>query len=443
MQMHLYGGNLAAATFALNAGKDGLDTIIMSEKPFTTQFSGIEFAHQRVDRGMVLVEPQRAKDLENDLSLFNGQFRSNSLTFLHHVMRWMRNLGIILEEVQVETLFRGQRYPDFFIADQFDALNGLTEQERRQSLIEIDKNVKNKGFKHPINKNDGNWFARNQYYQTSELTIGKTISENFFRPFLKKIHGEDFRKLIASEHRSSWVPFYYPESVSAWMQGSETKVERKVFKYPQGASFAASIYKIEKHLDENFEKRPDNFDEIWSKGETESSKSKNVYFGSPKRLSGIETFKTTLSSGRSIYLLSTAISIYTLFVVDDEFSAFRLNQRPLDSGLGSYICIEFGASSVHLSSEILISESRRLCKYLDLPIDSDFCQVEDSRYPLRLEQSPSLYKDLEMNLNLLRDRNFFGYPISEMNGSINDQVCAALAVNYQIRTENKEPIFEF
>jgi hypothetical protein len=443
MQMHLYGENLAAAVFALNASKDNVDTIIMSEKPITTQFSGIEFAYQRVDRGMVLVEPQRTKDLENDLSLYDGQFRSSSLTFLHHVTRWIRNLGITLEDVRVETLFRGQRYGDFFIADQFDALHGLTEQERRQILFEIDNNMKNKDFTHPKFKNDGDWYARNKYYQSSELTIGKTISENFFKPFLNKMHGGDFQKLIASEHRSSWVPFYYPESVSAWIKGSDTKVERKTFEYLKDASFSGFMYKIEKYLDDNFEKQPDNFEEVWSKGGTTKSKNKNVYFGSPKRLSAIETFKTTLSSGRSVYLRATAKSSYTLFIVDDKFFAFRLNQRPMDLGLGSCICIEFGASSSHLSSETLILESMKLCDYLEIVIDPDFCQVVDSRYPLRLEQSPSLFDDLKSNRDLLRDRNFIGYPISEINGSINDQVCAALAVHHQISTENKESIFEF
>ena len=443
MQINLYGRNLAAAAFALNAAKDGFDTTIMSEKPFTTQFSGIDFAHQRVDRGMVLLEPHRAKDLENDLSLFRGQFRSNSLTFLHHVTRWIGNLGITLEDVQVETLFRGQRYPDFFISDQFDALHGLTEHEKRQALFEIDNNMKDRGFKHPKYKNDDNWFASNGYFQMSESTVGKTISANFLMPFMKKIHGGDFRKLIASEHRISWLPNYYPESVTAWIQGSETNVEGKRFKYPQGLSFASFMYKIEKYLDEGFKKQPDNFDEVWSESEAKNSKYKIVYFGSPKRLSAIETFKTTLSAGRSVYFRSTARSSYTLFIVDDEFSAFRLNQRPMDSGLGSCICIEFGASSAHLSSEILLSESVRLCEFLEIPIDPDSCQVEGSRYPMRLEQSPSLHEDIGMTATLLRIRDFFGYPISELNGSINDQVCAALAVNYQIRAENKESIFEF
>lgn len=436
MQLHVYGENLAAAAFALNARKDGFDTVLMNDKQVATQFSGIEYIQQRVDRGMVLVEPQRTLDLEENISLFHGQFRSNSLTYIHHVTSWMNNLGVQLEDVLVETLFRGQRYGDFFIADQLDALHGLTDQERQQAVFEINRNLTDDEFMHPKYKNDDNWYASRGYYQLAKATVGETISKIFFKPFLNKMHGEDFEKLIASEHRSAWVPFYYPESVIAWFKGHETNVEMKNFKYPQGQSFAGFIHMLEKYLDDNLEKRPDDFEEIWSSGNAKKSKDKKVYFGGPKRLSTIETFRTSLSLGRSVYMRGMAAASYTLFVVDETFNAFRLNQRPIGSEPGSYICVEFGAGASHLSSQNLIMESMKLCEYLGIMVFPEYSQVIDSRYPLRIEQSPSLLEDLEANRNLLFKKNFFGNPISEINGSINDQLCAALALNYQVKKES-------
>lgn len=442
MELHVYGENLAAAAFSFNAHKDGFAPILMSEKKVNTQFSGIEFAHQRVDRGMVFVEPHRPKDLEIDISLYSGQFRSKSLGYLHHVTRWLDSLGDVLADAQVETLFRGQRYSDIFISDQMAALDGLTSQEKRQAKSEIENNLKVKSVIHPKFKNTDSWYARSRFYEASISTVGETISSHFFKPYLVKLHGREFENLIASEHRSSWVPIYYPESVLAWFQGFETNIDEKKFKYPEAGSFAGSLFKLEKYLDQNFEKRPDDFDSVWSLREDEKTQYKRIYFGSSKRLKPIETFRTTLTVGRSVYLRALENRIYTLFIIDNKFAAFRINQRPMSNGSGSSVCIEFGASSSHLSSDELIMESKKLCEYLEIDIDPKLSEVVESRYPLRIEQSNSLIKDLEANIELLHRRNYLGYPINELNGSINDQICNALAVNYQLNVKNMENNYE-
>jgi hypothetical protein len=442
MELHVYGENLAAAAFSLNAHKNGFIPILMSEKQINTQFSGIEFAHQRVDRGMVFVEPHRPQDLEMDISLYRGQFRSNSLGYIHHVTRWIESLGDLLVDAQVETLFRGQKYSDIFISDQMAALDGLTSQEKKQAKSEIESNLKNKDLIHPKHKNTDSWYAKNRFYQASISTAGETISSQFFKPYLVKMHGQEFQKLIASEHRSSWVPIYYPESVLAWFQGIETNVDGKKFKYPEAGSFAGSLFKMEKYLDQNFEKRPDDFESVWSLCEDVKIQHKRIYFGSSKRLKPIETFRTTLTAGRNVYLRSSENRIYTLFIIDNQFPAFRINQRPMRNGSGSSVCIEFGAASSHLSSDDLIMESKKLCEYLEIDIDPDLSEVVASRYPLRIEQSNSLIKDLEANIELLHRRNYLGYPINELNGSINDQICNALAVNYQLNFESMENNYE-
>ena len=113
----VFGDNLASAVFAYERIRAGLEVSIASDGPITTKFSGMTFGALRVDRGMVLIEPERKEIAKTGIENYNGEYRSNSIQYLGSVAEWFQEVGLQFDVTKVETYFRGQTMKDFFISD--------------------------------------------------------------------------------------------------------------------------------------------------------------------------------------------------------------------------------------------------------------------------------------------------------------------------------------
>ena len=135
----VFGDNLAAAVFAFERVRAGLDVSIATNEAITTKFSGITFGEFRVDRGMVLIEPERKEIAKTGIENYSGEYRSNSIQYLGSVAEWFQAAGLQFEVTKVETYFRGQTMKDFFVSDSLEIFGQFTPVEISAVQKEIEE----------------------------------------------------------------------------------------------------------------------------------------------------------------------------------------------------------------------------------------------------------------------------------------------------------------
>jgi hypothetical protein len=424
----VFGENLASAVFAFERRRAELDVSIALDKPVNTQFSGVPFGDLRVDRGMVLIELERPGIKAASLERYKGEYRSQAVPYLGCVSGWFHEVGLNYDVTCVETFFRGEFIKDFFISDSLEIFGLFTEVELSVIRRELESSSgKFSSMNHPKNKTDNTWYETTKYLEVAQLIFGNFFTHSVIVPFLFKLYGEKLSELIASEHRSAWVPVFYPESLLLSVKGDETLIDEKVFHYPIEKGFAEFVYSIEKTVNESVPRASIGQVNIMDSSSYElSPEQRAVFFGSPKMISGIKTLDTQICSGKNVYIQAKASSSRTVFIVDSEIDAFRVNVRPGPSLSDGYVSIEFGSSALEYDDTYLIRQSLELCDRCNVQIYPGTARVIDTKLPLRIGQSRSLSSDLKKLNQELRAKAVLGYPICEVNGAINDQLCAAL-----------------
>ena len=155
----VFGDNLASAVFAYERIRAGLEVSIASDGPITTKFSGMTFGALRVDRGMVLIEPERKEIAKTGIENYNGEYRSNSIQYLGSVAEWFQEVGLQFDVTKVETYFRGQTMKDFFISDSLEIFGQFTASEISVLQKELEATrVLLDSENHPKNKNGNVWY---------------------------------------------------------------------------------------------------------------------------------------------------------------------------------------------------------------------------------------------------------------------------------------------
>lgn len=424
----VFGDNLASAVFAFERIRAGLDVSIATNGAITTKFSGVTFGDFRVDRGMVLIEPERREIAKTGIENYNGEYRSNSIQYLGSVADWFQEAGLQFEVTKVETYFRGQTMMDFFVSDSLEIFGQFTPEEISAVQKEIEAS---RGWfdseNHPKSKNGNSWYASTKYVEVAHRIFGETFFNLVLAPYLYKLFGREYGELVASEHRSAWVPIFYPESLLLGASGRETDIDEKVFIYPANQGFAQFMHDLELTLEARAPKYPINLDDdlplnLNSLFADEAA----VFFGSPKKIRSMETFDSRACSGKTVYIGAKSLISRTIFIVDSDIDAFRFNVRPGSHVSDGYVSVEFGSSALSFGDDYLIKQAIHLSEKCCVEVDPGTAKVFDSKFPLRIRQSGSISSDIQGVIDELRSRSVFGYPICEINGAINDQICAAL-----------------
>jgi hypothetical protein len=422
------GDNLASAVFAFERIRAGLEVSIASDVPITTKFSGMTFGTSRVDRGMVLIEPERKGITKTGIENYNGEYRTNAIQYLGSVADWFQEAGLQFEVTKVETYFRGQTMKDFFISDSLEIFGQLNAAEISvvQKELEATK-LWLDSANHPKNKNGNVWYESRKYADVAQRIFGETFFSLVLAPYLQKLYGSECRELVASEHRSAWLPIFYPESLLLGASGRETHIDEKVFTYPTNQGFAQFMHELELTVENSVKRyRVNPDDSLTTNPARLLADETSVFFGNPKKIKKMETFDSRICSGKSVYIEAKSLSSRTVFIVDSEIDAFRFNVRPSSRVSEGYVSIEFGASALNFDNSYLIKQSLELSEKWNVQVDPGSAKVFDSKFPLRTGQSGSISADLLEVIDELRSISVFGYPICEVNGAINDQICAAL-----------------
>jgi len=166
------------------------------------------------DLGMVALEPDFRGAVAAPLANYCGQIGSDIRPFLPEAFAFLKARGLRKEELAVTTLYRGEEFPDYFIADCFDALDSLDDTERRLIAAELEERISwDNDIRHKSSPVSG--IHGIQLAEVLTRALGPRMTKEFFSDFLSCLVPDG--EVLASDHRLVWMPLYWPSSVSDFL----------------------------------------------------------------------------------------------------------------------------------------------------------------------------------------------------------------------------------
>jgi hypothetical protein len=207
------------------------------------------------DVGMVLLEPFEDFDEHiPDLTAFKKVSRHEVRELVPFAFDWLKSYGLELTQAKVLTSFRDQLIDDFYIKDSLALVRALSPKLRGQIAREITflKNNESSTL-HPREKLKNPEFAKKTFEEMVLLNIGPTYLREVIDPWANSFAKNRATAVAAIEHRSVWLPLYFPESILLAAEGQLDEFENKEKKFavPSGVSVAKAIENLAKRATTN------------------------------------------------------------------------------------------------------------------------------------------------------------------------------------------------
>jgi hypothetical protein len=434
MNRKVFGSSLASLVCVLEMSKSEKITWIQSGPVIAGHFRGFKFGELDVDLGMVALESYSGFNKHLSLPIY-PPIRQSGLSFVNIAHNWLVNRGEEFQHIPVKSNWFGRMVPDYLIADNLTILNSLDSVIKLKMLSELRdiqvSGAANDNF-HPRNKNNSDFFLEISFKDLIIRTLGPTFYKILFEPWIRRFDLEVADKLPARDHRSAWVPIYYPETVIDILSGAlpPSHLERP-FVVPRGDSVASLIRRLLDSISiSSVEIVQDFYGKVLpSRGDVilDSTIKTKEYLG--------ENAKTPL-------LISKKVAVAVLILkfdevvgpdqivnfVDTDNGPYRALIRTLNAGqLQSIISIEFGAFYEYVSDEdILQSAVATLSK---LGISIDFKENILKRMSLRIpsaEERSTMECSRNSAFEQMQSRELVGFPVDFGSSALNDQLLLGL-----------------
>jgi hypothetical protein len=215
----------------INVIGNGLDALICSKKLLelghqvhlisTTKnlgghFLGHRNSHGKFDTGMVLLENDHRFTPTIELQKYGNQFGRNLRPFLRESFEWLESVAEELHhEIVLTRLSEGSEVPDYFIADNLNFLDTLSEDVRNDLLSNLEKFLFQTSTEwkiQPSQKMTDKAFDTLTIDEYYSRVFGQKFYNLFFQNFLSNVSA-DFSIQRARDHRKFWLPLYFPESI--------------------------------------------------------------------------------------------------------------------------------------------------------------------------------------------------------------------------------------
>lgn len=163
---------------------------------------------RRVDLGMVLLEPGPAISASTHFSEYSCQEGPEARSFLPGLMSWIQETALVpLHSHPVYTMLRGKLFPDFFIADNLEALSSFTRAELKTIRGEL-LTASSEGREIRPSSKDHEQQTLGDALMRS---VGPTIYREFFGTYLSLFPAAE--TLPFQLHRQLWLPMYWTQSI--------------------------------------------------------------------------------------------------------------------------------------------------------------------------------------------------------------------------------------
>jgi hypothetical protein len=255
MGITIIGSTLAALVAVTRIAEKSEVAWVQTSSRIGGHFSGIELDGSIRDAGMVLLEPfEKFDGTIPDFSAFKKESRHDVRNVIPFAFNWLHGYGIEFNQANVFTNFGGELLQDFYIKDSLDLIRALPDELKKQMAMDIEElNANDASELHPRNKLKSLLFEELSFIDVVNRTLGPTYLREIIAPWANSFSQDYAVAVAAIEHRSTWLPMYFPESISNALNGyiNEFENNEKAFMVPSGISVGAAIAKISKQTSQN------------------------------------------------------------------------------------------------------------------------------------------------------------------------------------------------
>ena len=231
----IVGSNISALVSAISCARQGLPVVMIgSRKHFGGHFSGMVVEDARFDVGMLFFEFTSFKSEPGiSISTYEDEKLGDAGRFVSTIRDFVDSLGIKYNVAEMPKMIVEERLlDDIFISNRLAALNELSTKTR-QAILEETTAAADRDERHPARKAD---WPVNEAFNLEEISThnhGQTFHRLFMEPMCQKLTGLSTKDLAAKYHRLSWLPLYYPETLSAQLSNQPQPLPETRFHYPE------------------------------------------------------------------------------------------------------------------------------------------------------------------------------------------------------------------
>jgi len=438
MGVTIIGSSLAALVAVTRISEKSDVTWVQTSSKIGGHFSGIELDGSMRDAGMVLLEPFEEFDgTIPDFSAFEKESRHDVRSVIPFAFNWLQEYGIEFTPAKVFTNYNGELFQDFYIKDSLDLIRALPDEVKKEIARDIEELNKSDALAlHPRNKLNSTVFEEMSYENVVRRTLGPTFLREIISPWADSFSRDYAVSVAAIEHRSTWLPMYFPESISNALSGQRNDFEKyeKEFVVPHGISVGAAIAHLSKLTSQNPRVSVLNSIE-YDLGIDENSK---IFLGVPSDATslGIERARTsnTLQERTDIAValfdsfdsMDAHLKDSTVNIHNSPVSMYRYSIREIHLPSKHFeFAFEFGNCGDVSDDEIEKFSVEQISPLFEAPII--FKKVIRAKFSFTSPDSLLIDRHYINQIDSeLGDLGIAGFTVGPYNSAFNDQLCQGI-----------------
>lgn len=433
----MVGSSLAAMVAVLELSKSNHVTWVQTSGPLGGHFGGKTLGNIQVDLGMVALEPYATTSKARG-DIYSPPLRQEGLGLVNLVFEWLEEYSETFTPIEVKTSFRNKLIDDYLIHDHLGVLSFFDSEEIdriRQELIDIQTRVNDDPHLHPRNKMRNDEFLSMNIRDYMISSLGISLYSELIEPWLNKFNDEVGSVLPSRDHRSVWLPLFFPETILEYLE--KPWLPRDLIQRPFVVPERSTISGLLLRLFEVIKLR--NVDVVKDIVGNDYFKPGTLFFASTSNTANLLNIETDTSYPEQLvcpiqlvsYLLQQQVEKDLIVnFADDEIGPYRITLRIIDienDQPRTLASLEYGKDFTNVTDDELQSNAKSFLSRLGVTnLDGD---VEISRLNLKFPYANSRVR-IERNRNsiyeALKQGDFLGYPIDFGSSSFNDQVLLGL-----------------
>ena len=431
------GSSLAAIVAVLELSRNDRVTWVQTSGPLGGHFGGKPLGNTQIDLGMVALEPYATKSKQRR-DIYSPPLRQDGLELVDRVFEWFMEYSETFTPIQVKASFRRELIDDYLIRDHLGVFSLFSVEEinriRQELTDNLIRNHENPNL-HPRNKTSKDEFLSTSIKDFMISSLGTSLYTELFEPWLNKFNDEVSSLLPSRDHRSVWLPLFYPETILALLDESWLPSDsiQRPFVVPERSSISNLVLRLSEVIKH---RNVDIVKDVINKTLFEPG---TLFFTSTATTAQLLNIEIDTSYPEQMICPIQIISFLLPQQIDDdlivnftdnEIGPYRITLRKVDIEKDeprTLASLEYGKDFTNVMDEELKFNAKGFLT--EFGIDDFAGNVEISRISLKFPYGNSRIR-VERNRNIiyegLKQDDFLGYPIDFGSSSFNDQVLLGL-----------------
>jgi hypothetical protein len=430
----VWGSSLAAIVSAIEISKTEKVVWVQTSSHLAGHFMGTQIEEAPIDVGMVALEPFNGGSNQR---IFTNipPIRQTGIPFVQIGFDWLKSQGEEFLEIPVSVSFFGEIIPDHLIADNLHALRQIDSTTGETILREIKKLnafANENSSLHPRNKNTSTAFLNHSLKEIFLATVGPAFYEALIEPWLARFNRGIAEILPARDHRTAWVPLFYPESIEqVFVEDDLLTSMSKTFIIPKSSSISGLISRlIAKVHSSNVEITSiEEYDYLPVSGDIMLTNTSDIM----KLLS--QEFGRNYSELFEIPITVLVLHFngfianeLILNVIENEIGPYRVCVRNIDFvGQKTIITLEFGEDFAFTDDNEIMTAGLSWLERLNLPTSYSSFKIKRAKIKVPYGLSREMIEsDRTRAYEIMRQNGIIGFPIDFGSSAFNDQILLGL-----------------